>query len=48
MDCKQKDNSQDCSCKNNECPRKGKCCECVAFHRVKDQLPSCLRHLLPK
>lgn len=34
-----------CSC-SSSCPRHGKCCECVTFHRdVKKNLPSCLRGL---
>ncbi|MCL2786702.1 MAG: hypothetical protein FWD81_05750 [Methanomassiliicoccaceae archaeon] len=36
--------TRNCSCMNLECPRHGKCCECVAFHRdVKMNLPVCLR-----
>lgn len=32
-----------CSCPKAECPRHGKCCECVAFHRGGEKLPHCLR-----
>ncbi|MBN1671700.1 MAG: hypothetical protein JXR37_11730 [Kiritimatiellae bacterium] len=45
MDCTQEKNKADCTCKSEDCPRRGKCCECVAYHRAKDQLPGCLRHL---
>ncbi|MDR2866452.1 MAG: hypothetical protein LBV13_03500 [Methanomassiliicoccaceae archaeon] len=42
MLCKQKKNN--CICKNTDCPRHGKCCDCVAFHRdTKGDLPVCLR-----
>jgi len=34
---------KDCSCSNLECPRRGKCCECVKAHKEKGNLPSCLR-----
>jgi hypothetical protein len=29
-----------CSC-TASCPRRGKCCECVAYHRGKSQFPGC-------
>jgi len=32
--------AKDCPC-TAACPRHGKCCECVAHHRVKAQLPAC-------
>ncbi|MDR0790952.1 MAG: hypothetical protein LBE47_00250 [Methanomassiliicoccaceae archaeon] len=33
-----------CPCVNTACPRYGKCCECVEFHRdEKGNLPFCLR-----
>lgn len=33
-----------CGCPKAEtCPRNGKCCECVAFHRDRGDLPFCLR-----
>mgnify|MGYP007011665726 CR=1 FL=1 len=31
-----------CVCPGN-CERHGKCCECVAYHRGKGDLPFCLR-----
>jgi hypothetical protein len=30
-----------CTCTYEPCGRKGKCCECVAFHRRNDELPGC-------
>ncbi|HPY95703.1 MAG TPA: DUF6485 family protein [Candidatus Cloacimonadota bacterium] len=37
MDC---NNVQPCNC-TYPCPRHGKCCECVASHRVNGELPAC-------
>ncbi len=35
-----------CNCPNEKCPRHGKCCECVAFHREKrNKLPFCVRNI---
>ncbi len=34
-----------CNCPNEKCPRHGKCCECIAFHREKrNKLPFCVRN----
>ncbi len=41
MECNQKKNLANCSCSYPGCPRKGICCECVAYHLVKSQLPAC-------
>lgn len=30
-----------CACTYEPCPRKGKCCECVAYHRSCSELPGC-------
>lgn len=32
-----------CTCASETCPRKGKCCECVAHHKKNGGLPACLR-----
>lgn len=34
-------NLKSCTCSYPGCPRKGKCCECVAYHRASRQLPGC-------
>ncbi len=34
-------NMKDCTCTYPGCPRKGKCCECVLYHRKRNQLPGC-------
>ena len=37
---------KDCNCPNDKCPRHGKCCECVAFHRSKkNKAPFCIRNI---
>ena len=41
MDCKRKDNIKSCSCTYEPCPRKGVCCDCVAYHRASGELPGC-------
>jgi hypothetical protein len=37
---KQANISKYCNC-TYSCPRKGKCCECLAYHRRMGQLPGC-------
>jgi hypothetical protein len=32
--------TRDCSC-TYPCSKHGTCCECVAYHRKKKQLPAC-------
>lgn len=35
-------NKRDCACTYPGCPRHGKCCECVAYHRDKEGgIPGC-------
>lgn len=33
--------SVECTCSYTTCARFGKCCECVAYHKAKDQIPAC-------
>jgi hypothetical protein len=41
-DCPSKEkNMAQCNCSYDPCPRKGKCCECVHYHRAMNQLPAC-------
>lgn len=42
MECNQKLNVQRCTCTYDPCPRKGICCECIAYHWNYDELPGCL------
>ncbi|CCO24590.1 DUF6485 family protein [Maridesulfovibrio hydrothermalis] len=37
----QEGNKKDCPCTYTNCTRHGACCECVKYHRGKDQLPAC-------
>jgi len=41
MECKLEANRQRCNCTYEPCSRKGKCCECIAYHRASDELPAC-------
>jgi hypothetical protein len=41
MECKKESNLKGCNCSYDPCPRKGLCCECVAHHLKKRQLPAC-------
>jgi hypothetical protein len=42
MECKVEENKRGCSCTYEPCPRKGICCECIAYHWSHKQLPGCL------
>ncbi len=41
MECKKQTNLKNCSCTYFGCPRKGICCECIAYHRQRKELPAC-------
>lgn len=34
-------NMTGCNCTYEPCPRKGKCCECIRYHRRAQELPAC-------
>ncbi len=36
-----KTNLESCTCTYSSCSKRGKCCECVAYHRAMRQLPGC-------
>ena len=38
---RQASGAKDCPCTYPGCPRHGNCCQCVAHHRDKSQLPAC-------
>lgn len=42
MECTQQENLAQCTCTYEPCPRKGKCCQCIAYHRAYGELPGCL------
>jgi len=41
MECDLKRNLVHCTCSYESCSRRGKCCECVAYHRRSNQIPGC-------
>jgi hypothetical protein len=41
MDCNIKKNSAACTCTYEPCSRKGKCCDCIEYHRRAGELPGC-------
>ena len=41
MDCNEPHNLKICTCTYDPCPRKGVCCECIAYHRDAGELPAC-------
>ncbi len=34
-------NLQMCNCSYQGCSKKGVCCECIAYHRSRGELPAC-------
>lgn len=34
-------NKRFCTCTYEMCPRKGRCCECVIYHRQNNEIPGC-------
>ena len=34
-------NQKICNCTYEPCARKGKCCECIAYHKKFNELPAC-------
>lgn len=41
MDCRKEKNLKNCGCTYVGCSRKGLCCECVSYHRLKGEVPGC-------
>ncbi len=41
MECQIEVNNAKCSCTYEPCSRKGRCCECLAYHLKSDELPAC-------
>ena len=42
MECNKAQNLQVCNCTYEPCPRKGICCECIAYHNAYGELPACV------
>jgi len=40
VECKVEKNKLVCNC-SYSCSRKGLCCECLSYHRNRDELPAC-------
>ncbi|WP_141304767.1 DUF6485 family protein [Moorella sp. E306M] len=40
--CNLQANKERCTCTYEPCSRKGKCCECITYHRKYGELPGCL------
>jgi len=40
--CQIEKNKEICTCTYEPCPRKGLCCECIAYHRKFGEAPGCL------
>jgi hypothetical protein len=41
MNCQKDKNLSACNCTYEPCPRKGLCCQCLAYHRDHGELPAC-------
>ncbi|MDA8156543.1 MAG: DUF6485 family protein [Actinomycetota bacterium] len=41
MECNIENNKAACNCTYGPCPRKGKCCLCLRYHRDNGELPAC-------
>ncbi len=41
MDCRKEQNLKNCNCTYPNCDKKGICCECIAYHRERGELPAC-------
>jgi hypothetical protein len=39
-ECKVQKNKMVCNC-SYSCSRKGLCCECLSYHKSRDELPAC-------
>jgi hypothetical protein len=35
-------NIESCACTYPSCSKKGLCCECIAYHKARGELPGCL------
>jgi hypothetical protein len=41
VECNKEKNLTHCKCTYDPCPRKGICCECIAYHLRSRELPGC-------
>ncbi|MDX9745927.1 MAG: DUF6485 family protein [Syntrophales bacterium] len=40
-DCLKEKNMTHCNCSYEPCVRKGRCCDCLTYHRRNRELPAC-------
>ena len=40
--CKREKILETCACTYPSCSKKGKCCDCIEYHRERNELPGCL------
>ena len=40
-ECNIEKNMEFCNCTYEPCSRKGKCCECIIYHKKANQVPAC-------
>ena len=40
VECNIEKNKIDCNC-SYPCEKKGLCCECLSYHRTRDEIPAC-------
>ena len=40
--CIENENRKHCTCTYEPCPRKFRCCECILYHRRRNEVPGCL------
>lgn len=40
VECKTQKNKAICTC-SYPCSKKGMCCECISYHRIRHELPAC-------
>jgi len=41
MECKKDENKAGCTCTAKACSKRCVCCDCVKYHREKDEIPGC-------
>jgi len=42
MECNIEANLKKCACTYTGCSRMGKCCECIIYHKSRNEMPGCL------
>ena len=42
MECNMANNKARCPCTYEPCSRKGRCCDCIAYHLDFEELPACV------